>query len=165
MSPRNFAFPIALQFCCITWSSFLCNRHRLQLHWVLRGPFPVAQSHLLLAAHLGVSQWTLATVTAITCKFAWRSHNNIVPDLGRFDAWHLSHLNVPNTSHATCADVTTACVLCITLLAWPRMFLLHRRWARQVCPSLVTPLVGRQNPCISHSTTTPSTHSIVRSSQ
>ena len=81
MSPRNFAFPLALQFCCITWSSFLCNCHRLQLHWVLRGSFLVAQSHLLLAAHLGVSQWTLATVTAITCKFAWRLRNNIVPTL------------------------------------------------------------------------------------
>ena len=52
------------------------------------------------------------------------------PNLGRFDACHLSHLNVPNTSRATCHDVTTACVLCIALQHWRDHSLLHRRRTR-----------------------------------
>ena len=79
--PCNFAFPIALQICCITWSSFLHNCRRLQLHWFLGEPFLAAQSRPLLAACLLASPWTLAIVQAITCDFASQSRCNIVPTL------------------------------------------------------------------------------------
>ena len=56
------------------------------------------------------------------------------PNLWRFDPGHLSHPNVPSTSHTTRADVSTACVLCIALKHGYDCSPLQQRWTRQVCP-------------------------------
>ena len=125
-----------------------------------RGTKPPAACYLLARF-----PWTLATIQAITCDFASQSRCNIVPTLDDLTLVISVTLLCPlgRTPHALTSAQHACCAARCSIGATVSYAIAGGQG--KSAPTLVTPLVGQQNPCISHSATTPSTHSIVRSSQ
>ena len=154
LSPNSFAFPFALQFCFVIWRSFLCNRHRLQLHWSLgwlpKGTIPRIPNPL--AACLWTSPSTPVIVTTITCSFAWQSCSSIVPTCD--DVTNVASVTLMCPLFHTQHQLTLAQPTCRALPCSMGATALHSNsgghgWS---APTLVTPMVAQHILCTFHST-------------
>ena len=122
----------------------------------------MAQSHLLLATHLRVSKWTLATVTMITCNFAWQSPNSIVPTLVDFTLVISITLMCPvhHTPHAL-MPAQPAC--CASHCSMGTTSLHSNKGGHgRSAPTIVTPLVAQQILCTFHSASNAKTQRVVQ---
>ena len=84
-----------------------------------------------LGTCMRASQSTLATVPAITCDFACRSHGMVVPTLDDLTLVALVTLMCPSQYMAR-VDVITACLLCIALQLGRYRSPLQRRRTQEV---------------------------------